>query len=183
MGKRYNGKNFNCSRTMRFRNQLLFLVLSILLPALIAAGLAVWYVYSEQQKTQDRNLKEAARAFALLVENELQTREGILLTLSNSPVLAKGDLKEFYSYATKMAPTPETTIILFDKADRQLLNTRRPFGAELPPGRSSNIPALVKRYGPDKTLISDVFFAPWGNASISTFRSRSRMQTAYPISS
>lgn len=105
---------------------------------------------------------ESARAFALLVDSSLQSKESILRTLANSPVLARGDLKQFYDYAKKMTPTAETTIILYDKADRQLFNTRRPFGAELPLRRASNIQELAARYGSDRTLISDLFFSPVG---------------------
>jgi hypothetical protein len=90
---------------MRVRNRLLLLVLSILIPAFIAAAVAVWYVYQEQEKSQEKAMHEAARAFALLVDQELQTKEAILRTLANSPVLARGDWNGFYEYAKLMAPT------------------------------------------------------------------------------
>jgi len=145
---------------MRFRNQLLILVLSVVIPAFLAAILAVWYVYREEQAAQEKGMTEAARAFSFLVDTELQTKEGILKTLANSPALASGDLQEFYAYAKKMAPTPETAIILVDKSGRQLLNTRAPFGTPLPKQRASNINELMQRHGATGTLVSDVFLAP-----------------------
>lgn len=147
---------------MRIRNQLLLLVLSILLPAMLASGLAVGYVYKEGQKSQHRSLTEAAHAFAFNVEAELETKTGMLRTLSNAPSLLRGDLKAFYFYAKRMAPTPETTLILVDENGRQLLNTRRPLGAALPSKRVSNVDALMQKYGADRPLISDVFMAPVG---------------------
>jgi signal transduction histidine kinase/CheY-like chemotaxis protein len=147
---------------MRIRNQLLLLVLSILLPAMLASGLAVGYVYKEGQKSQHRSLTEAARAFAFNVEAELQIKIGMLRTLSKSPALLRGDLEAFYPYARRMAPTPETTIILMDESGRQLMNTRRPLGATLPSKRVSNVAALIQKYGADRALISDVFMAPVG---------------------
>jgi signal transduction histidine kinase len=145
---------------MRIRNRLLILVLSLLVPALIASALAVLYVYAEEEKAQERSLTEAARTFSLLVEKELRAREAILLALANSPALARGDLAEFYVHAKSMATTPETTIILANPDGKQLLNTRLPMGAELPTRRSSNLAALIQQYGPENTLVSDVFLAP-----------------------
>jgi signal transduction histidine kinase len=145
---------------MRIRNRLLTLVLSLLVPALIGSALAVLYVYAEEEKAQEKSLSEAARTFALLVEKELRSREGILLALANSPSLARGDLAEFYAHAKSMAPTPETTIILADRDGKQILNTRLPMGANLPTRRSSNLAELLQQYGPENTLVSDVFLAP-----------------------
>ncbi|HVL74735.1 MAG TPA: cache domain-containing protein, partial [Noviherbaspirillum sp.] len=147
---------------MRFRNQLLVLVLSVVIPAFLAAILAVWYVFSEEQQGQEKGMLEATRTFSLLVGKELQAREAALLTLRNSAALAKGDLAEFYSIARRLAPTPETAIFLTDRSDRQILNTRAPFGAALPPGRSGNFSALLEGDGSGRTLVSDVFLAPVG---------------------
>lgn len=145
---------------MRFRNQLLILLLSVLIPAFLASMLAVWYVYKEEQAAQEEGMTEAARAFSLLVGNELQARVSVLTTLANSPALHRGDLKEFYGFARKMAPNAETAIILIDRNDQQLLNTRVPFGAELPKRRSSNMKELMERFGAATPLVSDVFVAP-----------------------
>lgn len=147
---------------MRIRSQLLLLVLSLLIPALAASGLAVWYVYKEGQAAQDAHLGEAARTFAHLVDNELQTKEAVLQTLANSPSLLRGDLKLFYRYAKAQAPSPETTILVVEETGHQLLNTRRPLGAELPQSRASNVEDLMRIHGNDSTIVSDVFMAPIG---------------------
>lgn len=147
---------------MRLRNQLLILVFSVLIPAFLASILAVWYVYKEEQAAQEKGMTEAARAFSLLVENELYSKAKILQILANSPALVRNDLREFYDYAKTMAPNPETTIILLDKRDHQLINTRLPFGSELPKRRPSNINEVMERYGETRPLVSDVFFAPVG---------------------
>ena len=107
-------------------------------------------------------MHEAARAFALLVDQELRTKEAILRTLVNSQVLARGDWNGLYDYAKLMAPTPETVIILTLPNGEQLLNTRVPLGAPLPTRRSSNLSELIRKHGADNTLVSDLFFAPVG---------------------
>ncbi len=142
---------------MRIRTRLLILILAILVPALLAAVLAVWYVYQEERRAQETSVKEAVRAFTLLVDNELEIREGILRTLANSPALARGDLDTFYRHAHSVAPRGETAILLLDRDGRQLLNTRVAPGAPLPPGRASNLDALMQRDGADRTLVSDLF--------------------------
>ncbi|WP_371765085.1 ATP-binding protein [Massilia sp.] len=142
---------------MRIRTRLLLLILAILVPALLAAVLAVWYVYQEERRAQETSVKEAVRAFTLLVDNELEIREGILRTLANSPALARGDLDTFYQHAHSVAPRGETAVLLLDRDGHQLLNTRVAPGAPLPPGRASNLDALMQRDGADRTLVSDLF--------------------------
>jgi signal transduction histidine kinase len=147
---------------MRIRTRLLILILAILVPTFTAASLAVGYVYLEERRAQENSVKETVRAFALLVGNELEAREGLLHALASSPSLARGDLDEFYRHARLLAPTPQTTIILHHPDGRQLLNTRVPFGNPLPAKRSSNIAELMEQHGADRTLVSDMFVAPLG---------------------
>jgi signal transduction histidine kinase/CheY-like chemotaxis protein len=151
-----------CLVSMRIRTRLLILVLSILVPSFIAAALAVAYVYREEQKAQMQNVADATRGFALLVDHELQRHAGVLRTLTNANALHAGDLAQFHAYARRMAPGDETVIVLTDLEGRQLVNTRRPFGAPLPVRRSSNVGALMRRDGPGATLVSDLFQAPIG---------------------
>src|SRR5437764_1042010 len=127
---------------MRIRTRLLILILSVLLPAFVAAVLAVSYVYLEERQAQENSVKEAVRAFALLVDNEFEIKEGVLRTLAASPALARGDLAEFYRTAKPLTSAPDTIVILHDANGRQLLNTRVPFGARLPDRRSSDIGEL-----------------------------------------
>ncbi len=147
---------------MRFKSQLFALVLSVLIPAFIAAMLAVWYVYRDEQMAQEARFLATTRAFSHLVDNELKSRQRILQTIANSPALADGNLEAFYAFAKNNAPTEDTTIILFDRTGRQLINTRAPLGAPLPAQRASTMEALMQRHGVLSPLVSDVFFAPLG---------------------
>jgi signal transduction histidine kinase/CheY-like chemotaxis protein len=147
---------------MRIRTRLLVLILAVLVPAFIAALLAVGYVYLEERRAQENSVKEAVRVFALLVDNELEIKEGMLRTLASSPALAHGKLEEFYASAKSLPLQPDAVIILHDLSGRQLLNTRVPLRSQLPLRRTSNIDALMAKYGPDRTLVSDLFMAPLG---------------------
>jgi signal transduction histidine kinase len=148
---------------MRIRTRLLILILTILVPAFAAALLAVGYVYVEEQRAQENSVRETVRTFALLVGNELETKEGILDTLAHSPALARNDLATFYQHARALMPTRDSNIVLFDLDGRQLLNTRLPLDAKLPFQRVSNTEALAKRYGAERTLVSDLFLVPHVN--------------------
>ncbi|QNA89770.1 hypothetical protein G4G28_17095 [Massilia sp. Dwa41.01b] len=145
---------------MRFRNRLLILVLAILVPSFIGAALAVAYVYTEQQKDQERGIAETGRAFALLVDNEMRHQEGILRTLAASPALAEGDLDEFYDHARRAADNMHAVVALYDSTGKLMLHTLRPPGAPLAGRDPSNLPALMQRYGAERTLVSDIFYAP-----------------------
>jgi signal transduction histidine kinase len=147
---------------MRIRTRLLLLILAVLIPAFIAALLAVGYVYLEERRAQENSVKEAVRVFALLVDNELEIKEGVLQTLARSPALARGDLLEFYANAKSLTVIPDAVIILHDLDGRQLLNTRVPLGTALPVKRSSNIGELMAKYGAEQPLVSDLFMAPLG---------------------
>lgn len=147
--------------TMSIRTRLLLLVLSVMLPALLAAMLAVWFVYKEQQEAQNISFTEASRTFSLLVDNELQTTTGILQALSKAPSIEKNDLDEFKAYAKLLAPPGDSTIVLSDLEGQQLINTRSRPGVPLPTVGSALMEQRA-RLGIDKTLVSDVFFAPIG---------------------
>jgi len=142
---------------MRTRTRFLLLVLSVLVPSFIAAALAVAYVYRDAQQAQDRSMAETARAMALLVDNELEKKEELLHALAGAPSLERGDLVEFYQHARRAAPPPESVIVLFDLDGRPLLNTRRPYGSDLPPRGSSNIAQLMQHQSLARTFVSDLF--------------------------
>ncbi|MFK3739808.1 hybrid sensor histidine kinase/response regulator [Massilia sp. TN1-12] len=147
---------------MRIRTRLLLLILAVLVPAFLGVALAVGYVYVEERRAQENSVKETVRAFSLLVDNELETNEGILHALAGSPALAEGDLDEFYRHARATAPLRGGAIALYDAAGRRLLDTRVAPGSALPERRLANIDTLARRYGADRTLVSDVFASPEG---------------------
>jgi signal transduction histidine kinase len=145
---------------MHIRSRLLVLVLAILVPAFASGVLAVCYVYQQEHADQERSVSESARALAMLVDKELQSREAVLQTLARAPALARGDLAEFDGYIRSLVSDPTVAIVLQDLSGKQLLNTRVPAGRALPQKRFSNVAALIERYGAERPLVSDVFYAP-----------------------
>ncbi len=145
---------------MRIRTRLLILVLSVLVPSFIAAGLAILFVFEEQRQAQATSAAETTRAFALLVDSELQSKASLLRALAAAPSLTRGDLAEFYVHARQVTPTSEEAVVLFSLDGKQLLNTRLPLGSELPQRHHSNLAELARQHGDDDALVSDMFVAP-----------------------
>src|SRR5256714_10665064 len=146
---------------MRIRTRLLLTVSAVLIPALLAAGIGVAYLYKQKQEFDYASMRETARALALALDRDMGRRESILRTLGASPALHSGDLMLFYGYASTVAKEIDAALILSDVQGRQLVNTRLPFGAPLPP-----MLALERenraRLGNEVTIISDTYMPPAG---------------------
>ncbi|MES2104961.1 MAG: ATP-binding protein [Pseudomonadota bacterium] len=144
---------------MRIRSRLLILVLAVLIPAIIAAAAGIAYVYLEAQQANKQNMREVVRALALVVDKEIARREAILHTLGASQSLDDGNLGEFYRQAQRISGTTDSAIVLRDKSGAVLFNTRLPFDARLPPAVPA-VQELRERYGPDATIVSNLYFSP-----------------------
>jgi signal transduction histidine kinase/ActR/RegA family two-component response regulator len=138
------------------------LVLVSTVPLAAAAIGWIYYVYADKQQQFEGSLKETTRALALVVDREIARRDAMVRTLAASPALQTGELQRFYDFARTIAPDPSTVVVLATLDGRQILNTRRPFGqADLP--RTVYTYEEVRR-APRQTLLSDIYFAPLGQA-------------------
>jgi signal transduction histidine kinase len=149
---------------MNIRSRLIQLIMSVLLPAFIAGAVAVWYVYFEQQRDQERSLSEAARVLAQLIDNELESSEKFLLALSASPELKEGNLERFYQHVRSLSESGRSAVVLSTLDGKQLLNTRLPWGA---PAVSSHarLNELRRNSGDSgRTLVSDLYYSTLGKS-------------------
>ncbi|HEY5799872.1 MAG TPA: ATP-binding protein [Burkholderiaceae bacterium] len=147
---------------MRIRSRLLSLVFAILIPSLLCAGLGVYYVYREQQKSYEKSIADLARATALLLDKEMSARARTLQALAASPTLTNSDLRTFYEYARGTTSGWETAVIVSDLQGNQLLNTRSAYGAGALPAMDAGLMAQRRARGPQAVLISDIYFAKLG---------------------
>jgi len=144
---------------MRIRSRLLLLVLAVLVPGLIGAGIAIAYVYQEEHDFNNASLSETSRALALALDREMRRRESILQTLAEARALHRGELRRFYDHLSAIAAATDTTLILSDLTGQQILNTRLPYGAKMP----VNLPIEREyraRHGNEGTFISDLYRLP-----------------------
>jgi signal transduction histidine kinase len=150
---------------MRIRSRLLLLMLAVLIPAVLGSAIGAAYIYREQQQFHRTSMREAARAMALALDGEITRREAVLKALAASPALERGDLESFHRLAQRVAAQSNDTIILSDLQGRQLLHTRRPYGAPL--GRMLPMERELRaRYGNEDTLVSDVYGPPTGQGPL-----------------
>ena len=144
---------------MTIRSRLVLIILSVLLPALVAGAIAVAFVFDEGRAAQERTLSEAARVLAQLVDSELASSEYFLSALSASPDLAEGNLARFYRQAGSLAHNGSRTIILSGLDGMQLMNTRLPWGSPSRP-IDPRLLALRRARNADETVVSDLIFSP-----------------------
>lgn len=140
------------------RARLLLFLSAFLVPTLVAAAAAIYYIGEQKQRQFELGLRETTRALSQVVEQELSRREAIARTLAESPTITRGDLAGFHVYASQIAPTSNRVVVLTDLAGQQVVNTRRPFGSQLP---HSSRPRSNPE-DPDAALVSDIYFAPIG---------------------
>ncbi len=69
------------------RSRLLVLVLSVMLPGIIAALWVSWQTWSGEQEATVRHMRDSTRALSMVVDKELARRAGIARVLSLSQIL------------------------------------------------------------------------------------------------
>ena len=140
---------------MHIRTRLLYLALTILIPAFLASAVAIWLVYDEQRDAQEKSSHEAAKSFANLVDKNFMAIEGQLQALAKSPQLAEGKLDAFAEHASALVPNTTRVVVLSTPEGQQLINTRARAGAPLPRTNAALLQLRLDR--PDQVVVSDLF--------------------------
>ena len=116
---------------MSIRTRLLLLVFAVWLPALAGFGLLARSTYQHETATATQHVRDMARSISLVVDSELDKRAAVAVTLAGAHALEQGDMARFYEQARRATEGSGDTVVVVD-AVRQVLNTRRPYGAQLP---------------------------------------------------
>jgi hypothetical protein len=117
------------------RVYLLVLVLGAMLPGVLLTGILVWRSFVNTRAITERRLIESARVDASALDREFDSAISVLQTLATSPSLDRDDLAAFYQEARRGQATQPGwyTLLLSSHDGRQLVSTRVPWGAPLPP--------------------------------------------------
>src|SRR3982751_3756734 len=114
----------------------LYLVASILLavvPLFVIAGVLVARQQALQREALEQSLLEGSRALSLAVDRQLASYQVMLETLTESEVLRRDDFPRLYEVARRVADRNGAVFIsYFDATGRQIFNTIRPPGENLP---------------------------------------------------
>ena len=130
--------------TRSIRQLLTRLVLSIMVPLLAFSALVLWRFTELQQQRAEQEALAAATALASDIDRDIRGIIAALTGLASSPALLSDDFATFYVQAQQVATAVGVPILLRDGASgQQVLNTRLPFGAELPLNDPSGIATRV----------------------------------------
>ena len=116
---------------MSIRTRLLLLVFAVWLPAMAGFGVLARSTYLHETQAATQHIRDLARSISFVVDSELDKRAAIAYTLGAARSLKEGELERFYEHARRATEGTGNTVLVVD-ATRQVLNTRRPFGTELP---------------------------------------------------
>ena len=122
---------------MRIRSYLLLLTAVVLVPGLLAAGIAVKNVREGERQAALRGLRETVRATSLLVDGEVQRSLGALGALGQSQHLQTGNFAALFDEASAADQHADVWTLVFDATGAQRLNTSLPYGTLLPPSASA----------------------------------------------
>src|SRR6185369_561505 len=116
------------------RAHLLFLVIGTLLPTLALSGFLTLRVIRDGRETIRRQLLEAARAEAAIVDSELLGTIRALHALAESDTLRSGDLDAFREEARRVAKTQASwsDVVLHTPNGAAIANIAKTFGAVVP---------------------------------------------------
>lgn len=141
------------------RSRVLGLVLILLVPALVLAGVLLWSLERQVRTTQERQMEATARTLALVVDGRIAEQTAALEALSVSRELARRDWAGFASAARTALKGSDSWVVVWDASGQQLVNTLRPEAARTPlPQRSPNTSSWSGRRG--DAYVSNLVMGP-----------------------
>src|SRR5437879_3760312 len=130
---------------MTLRSHLITLVLVAVLPLLLFSAIVVGLAADSERDATERGLRATGRAESSAVDHTLDNAIGALEVLATSELLGGGELPGFHKVAARALEGQRgwLSVAVVDRAGRQVLNTLRPTGAELPPPADARTVAAV----------------------------------------
>ena len=145
-------------RPPSIRAQLVRLVLSLLIPALMLASVLLWTLDRQVSRMQERQLAATARALVLVVDGRIGEQVAILQALAVSRGLARGDWADFSSQARIALQGSDSWVAVRLPDGQQPVNTFAVAGDTSPSGRRIAGATWSGWRGPAK--VSNVIWGP-----------------------
>jgi PAS domain S-box-containing protein len=137
------------------RTILAALVIAVLLPvAVFAAFLVQSYTQRERQQAA-RDAITYADQIRIDVERQFQAITAVLNALASSPALQRRDFETFHRQAEGVTELIDIPVVLRDLEGQHLVNTRVPWGGQLPKRYQPAIDDVIKAN--PKPFLSDLF--------------------------
>ena len=137
-------------------------VLAALIPLVLFAGLWIRAVLDQNERDLETYLTSRAALLAEQVDAEIEQQFSILRAMAAQPSLDGPDLPIFHETASRMVGSfPQWAVIgLIDPdSGRQILNTLRPLGSELP---ASTAPDVVRRVARERISLAHTRYSGEG---------------------
>jgi signal transduction histidine kinase len=143
---------------MKLRTHLILLTLAAVVPVvLFAVGLIVYQTRLERSSLE-RGMRDTARALALALDRDVNDiKTGVQALAASRYLDGRGDLAHFYEEAATVSKGFGGWAVLSDPSGRQVLNTSRPLGAELPIPTPASLAMMRNVAASGKTFVSNVF--------------------------
>ena len=116
-------------RPASIRSRLVGLVLTLLVPALLLAGLLLWGLERQVRSTQEKQMAATARTLGLVVDGRIAEQIAALQGLAVSRQLARREWAGFTESARTALEGTDSWVVVWDPSGRQYVNSFSP-GAE-----------------------------------------------------
>ena len=133
------------------RRRLLLLAAAALVPVVVMSGIGLYMLARQQRAQAERIGLELARALATAVDAEQRNAISVLQSLATAATLDRTDLAGFHERTRRVVETQPNwaAVFLADPSGKRLLDSRFPYGSELPsiPERAS-FDRLLRTHAP-----------------------------------
>ena len=117
---------------MKLRSRLCLLAAVALVPLVIFSAFAADRLIDALKSAALRGMRETARTCVLIIDREVKSSISALRVLATSNSLKSGSWSKFYDQARFATDPAGGWVVLYDENGRQIINTRVPFGSQLP---------------------------------------------------
>jgi signal transduction histidine kinase len=112
---------------------LVLLVTMTLVPLMVVATFLIREQALDKRANTEDSLHSTARALSVAVDSQLTSYRLMLEALAQSELIDRGEFATFHAFVSRVAQKENAiSISLFDPSGRQIVNTRQPFGSNLP---------------------------------------------------
>jgi two-component sensor histidine kinase len=116
----------------RIRALLVLFALALTAPLLALGIFGLSRMAAFDQAQTERRVMQVAQALASDIDLELERAAATLETLATSDALRRRDFRAFHAQAVLALKRAKSAIVLIDRSYQQIVDTLKPFGAQLP---------------------------------------------------
>jgi len=141
-------------RRLSIRGYLILLVVSVMVPVLVFAGILFARYYMSEQTRIEEDLQNDARQLALTIDRDLAGLQSTLETLATSQRLLEGDYLGFDQQARRVRQLLGVDVLARDLSGQQIANTRVALGTPLP---REAVPGDEEVIRTRQSVVTDIF--------------------------